>query len=88
LKQFTDADVAEAFAATGGVTVSSELSRAIKDDPRDLIGEFRKLAPQRAPIRVQRWTRRRVALLTVSVLLAMLTAWLVVVNVSLVGRLL
>jgi tRNA A-37 threonylcarbamoyl transferase component Bud32/membrane-associated phospholipid phosphatase len=88
LKQFTDADIAEAFAATGGVTVSSELNRAIKDDPRDLMGELRELAPRRPPIRVQRWTRRRVALLTVSVLLAVFTAWLVVVNVSLVGRLL
>jgi tRNA A-37 threonylcarbamoyl transferase component Bud32 len=88
LKQFTDADIAEAFAATGGATVPSELNRAIKDDPRDLMGELRELAPRRPPIRLQRWTRRRVALLTVSVLLAVVTAWLVVVNVSLVGRLL
>ena len=88
LKQFTDADIEEAFAATQGVTIPSELKRAIKDDPRDLMADLRRLAPQRSAIRTQRWTRRRIALLTMAVLLAVLTTWLAVVNVALVENLL
>jgi hypothetical protein len=34
----------------------------MKRDPRDLLGEFRALAPQRPPIVLQRWSIRRVAL--------------------------
>ena len=40
----------------------------IREDGRDLIGAFRALAPARAPIRIQRWTVRRLAV-TVGVLL-------------------
>jgi hypothetical protein len=45
----------------------------IKQDPRDLLGQFRRLAPQRRPIPIQRWSVRRVALaagLVVSLLVA------------------
>jgi hypothetical protein len=34
----------------------------MKRDPRDLLAEFRKLAPQRKPIVLQRWSVRRVSL--------------------------
>jgi hypothetical protein len=34
----------------------------MKRDPRDLLGEFRALAPAREPIVLQRWSIRRVAL--------------------------
>jgi hypothetical protein len=34
----------------------------MKRDPRDLLAEFRKLAPQRRPIVLQRWSARRVTL--------------------------
>jgi hypothetical protein len=34
----------------------------MKRDPRDLLGEFRKLAPERPPIVLQRWGVRRIAL--------------------------
>jgi hypothetical protein len=34
----------------------------MKRDPRDLLAEFRKLAPQRRPIVLQRWSVRRVSL--------------------------
>ncbi len=88
LELFTEDDIAEALAATRGVTIPSELKHAISDDRRDLLGELRQMAPQRAPIRIQRWTRRRVALLTVAGLLAVVTAWLVVVNIAIVGNLL
>src|SRR6201995_2464722 len=34
----------------------------MKRDPRDVLGEFRKLAPERRPIVLQRWSARRVFL--------------------------
>ena len=46
----------------------SQLRAEIRKDDRDLIGAFRTLAPARAPIRIQRWSVRRLAL-TVGVLL-------------------
>jgi tRNA A-37 threonylcarbamoyl transferase component Bud32/membrane-associated phospholipid phosphatase len=60
-RQFDANDIAEAFAATHSVTIPTQLRRALRDDGRDLIGSFRRLAPRRAPIRIQVWTVRRVA---------------------------
>ena len=34
----------------------------MKRDPRDLLAEFRELAPERQPIVLQRWSVRRVSL--------------------------
>jgi hypothetical protein len=44
----------------------------MKRDPRDLLGEFRALAPARPPITLQRWSIRRVALAVA--MLAIITA--------------
>jgi hypothetical protein len=66
LERFTPEDVAEAFAAAHGMAIPTELQRYLKEDTRDLIGEFRRLAPERPPISIQRWSARRV-LLTVAV---------------------
>jgi hypothetical protein len=66
LKYFTPDDVAEAFAAAQGMAIPTELQRYLKEDPRDLIAEFRALAPSRPPISIQRWSSRRIGL-TVSV---------------------
>jgi hypothetical protein len=44
----------------------------MKRDPRDLLGEFRALAPQRPPIVLQRWSIRRVAV--AAAMLAIITA--------------
>jgi hypothetical protein len=66
LKYFTPEDVAEAFAAAQGMAIPTELQRYLKEDPRDLIAEFRALAPSRPPISIQRWSSRRIGL-TVSV---------------------
>jgi hypothetical protein len=49
----------------------------MKRDPRDLLGEFRALAPRRPPIALQRWSARRVALAA-----AMLAVTAVAVNVG------
>ena len=47
LNYFTEAELAEAFAATRGVASPTQLRAFMKRDPRDLLAEFRKLAPQR-----------------------------------------
>jgi tRNA A-37 threonylcarbamoyl transferase component Bud32 len=64
LRYFTPDEIAEAFAATRGVASPSQLRLMIKQDPRDLLGQFRRLAPARRPIPIQRWSVRRVALAT------------------------
>jgi tRNA A-37 threonylcarbamoyl transferase component Bud32 len=62
LDRFTDDDLAEAFAATRGVASPTQLRAVMKRDGRDLIGQFRRLAPDRPRIALQRWSVRRVAL--------------------------
>jgi tRNA A-37 threonylcarbamoyl transferase component Bud32 len=61
LNYFTEAELAEAFAATRGVASPTQLRAFMKRDPRDLLAEFRKLAPQRKPIVLQRWSTGRVS---------------------------
>jgi hypothetical protein len=58
------------------MAIPSELQRYLKEDPRDLIAEFRSLAPPRPPISMQRWSSRRIGL-TVSVVggSILLAAW-------------
>jgi hypothetical protein len=63
LRHFTPDDLAEAFAATKGLTVPTQLQSVLKADGRDLIGAFRALAPAREPIPIQRWSVRRLGLL-------------------------
>ena len=65
LNYFTEAELAEAFAATRGVASPTQLRAFMKRDPRDLLAEFRTLAPQRRPIVLQRWSARRVSLAAV-----------------------
>ena len=62
LRYFTEAELGEAFAATRGVASPTQLRAFMKRDPRDLLAEFRQLAPQRQPIVLQRWSVRRVTL--------------------------
>ena len=69
---FTEAELAEAFAATRGVASPTQLRAFMKRHPRDLLGEFRALAPQRPPIALQRWSIRRIAL--AAAMLAIITA--------------
>ena len=47
LKHFTPDEIAEAFAATRGVASPTQLRQFLKRDERDLISEFRELAPAR-----------------------------------------
>ena len=62
LAHFTEAELAEAFAATRGVASPAQLRAFMKRDPRDLLSAFRALAPARPPIVLQRWSVKRVAL--------------------------
>ena len=63
LKYFTPDELGEAFAAARGVASPTQLRTMMKQDSRDLLEEFRTLAPARKPIAIQRWSLRRVALL-------------------------
>ena len=79
LRQFSVAEITEAFAAARGLALPSQLRRMMRDQGRDLAAEFVRLlpAPPR-PISVQRWSPRRVALLLLVVLAlipAVLMAW-------------
>ena len=62
LHRFTSEDIAEAFAATKGVTVPSQLRAMVMADPRPLAKEFSERAPPRERIPIQRWTPRRLLL--------------------------
>ena len=61
LGYFSPAELGEAFAATRGVASPTQLRAFMKRDPRNLLAEFRALAPQRRPIVLQRWSVRRVS---------------------------
>ena len=60
LRQFAPDDIAEAFAASRSVTIPSQLRSKLRSDGRDLLGAFRRLAPERKPVPIQVWTFRRV----------------------------
>jgi tRNA A-37 threonylcarbamoyl transferase component Bud32/membrane-associated phospholipid phosphatase len=63
-RQFNDDEIAEAFAATSGITMPSQLRRTMREQGRDLHAEFLRLLPERPPpIAVQRWSIRRVGLM-------------------------
>ena len=68
--RFTDEELAEAFAASRGVTLPSGLRRSLRQDGRELLERFRELAPERPPVSIQRWSLRRVGLTLWVVLLA------------------
>jgi tRNA A-37 threonylcarbamoyl transferase component Bud32 len=60
LRLFTPDEIAEAFAATRGIASPTQLRTVMKQDGRDLVADFRALAPERQPISLQRWSIRRV----------------------------
>jgi tRNA A-37 threonylcarbamoyl transferase component Bud32 len=61
--QFSDEEIAEAFAATRGLTMPSQLRRMLRQQGRDLHSDFLRLLPYRLPpVRIQRITWRRVGL--------------------------
>jgi membrane-associated phospholipid phosphatase/tRNA A-37 threonylcarbamoyl transferase component Bud32 len=62
-RQFTDEEIAEAFAATRGLTMPTQLRRMLRQQGRDLHAQFLALLPYRLPpVRIQLWSWRRVVL--------------------------
>jgi hypothetical protein len=71
LRQFSVEEITEAFAATRGLTMPSQLRSLMRDKGRDLHAEFLQCLPERRrPIAIQRWSVRRVGLAVVTLLLA------------------
>jgi tRNA A-37 threonylcarbamoyl transferase component Bud32/membrane-associated phospholipid phosphatase len=79
LKHFSADEIAEAFAATRGVASPTQLRAMLKRDGRDLLGQFRALAPRRTSVAIQRWSVRRLAL-SLAVVLASAVAVAIVVE--------
>ncbi|MGH2755808.1 MAG: phosphatase PAP2 family protein [Actinomycetota bacterium] len=80
LKYFSPDDIAEAFAATHGMTLPSQSRSMLRKDRRDLIGRFRELAPKRRPVSIQRWSLRRAALSGGILLFTLITALVALSN--------
>ena len=60
---FSEDEIAEAFAATRGLTMPSQLRRMMRAQGRDLHAEFTRLLPYEvAPIPIQHWSARRLGL--------------------------
>jgi membrane-associated phospholipid phosphatase/tRNA A-37 threonylcarbamoyl transferase component Bud32 len=73
LRKFTVQEISEGFAAARGLGPPSQLRRMLREQGRDLHTEFLQLLPERPhPIRIQRWSARRVGLLLLMVPLAAL----------------
>jgi hypothetical protein len=62
MRFFTPDDVAEAFAAARGIASPTQLRAFMKQDGRDLVAQFRALAPPCEPVSLQRWSIKRVLL--------------------------
>jgi membrane-associated phospholipid phosphatase len=68
---FTVEEVTEAFAATRGLTMPSQLRNLMRAQGSDLHAEFLQLLPERPrPIAIQRWSVRRIGLAVLTLLLA------------------
>ncbi len=73
LTYFSPDELGEAFAAARGVASPTQLHAYLKRDGRDLLAQFRAMAPQRKPISVQRWSVRRVLLIVATLLIVVFT---------------
>jgi tRNA A-37 threonylcarbamoyl transferase component Bud32/membrane-associated phospholipid phosphatase len=77
--QFTVDEITEAFAATRGLTMPSQLRTMMRQAGKDLHSEFCELLPHRPqPIRIQRWSLRRVLLTGWVLILAVLAVFFVI----------
>jgi tRNA A-37 threonylcarbamoyl transferase component Bud32 len=71
LRRFSVKEITEGFAAARGLALPSQLRRMLRAQGRDLHAEFTRLLPTPPPpIRIQRWSLRRIGLLAVAVVLA------------------
>jgi tRNA A-37 threonylcarbamoyl transferase component Bud32 len=76
---FTDDEIGEALVARQGRARPAQVRALLRADPRDLREEFLRLLPRRPrPFGLQRWTIRRVGLLTVVAALLGFAGWAMV----------
>jgi serine/threonine protein kinase len=87
LRYFAPEDIAEAFAASRGITMPTQLRARLKQDERDLAQAFCALAPAREPVPIQLWSVRRVGLSLAVVALVGLGVLLVVTYLDVAGLL-
>jgi tRNA A-37 threonylcarbamoyl transferase component Bud32 len=88
LLQFRVDEIAEAFAATRGLTMPSQLRRWMREQGRDLHAEFLQLLPERPPpIAIQHWSFRRVGLMTGVLAGGLLALLVAIVNLRSAGLL-
>jgi tRNA A-37 threonylcarbamoyl transferase component Bud32 len=81
VREFSVQEVSEAFAATRGLTMPSQLRRMLRAQGRDLHGEFLRLLPERPrPIAIQRFTPRRIGLTLAVVIGGLALAYLAEIN--------
>jgi tRNA A-37 threonylcarbamoyl transferase component Bud32/membrane-associated phospholipid phosphatase len=75
LRQFSVQEITEGFAATRGLAMPSQLRHLLRAQGRNLHAEFIRLLPSPPqPIRVQRWSARRVGLWALILALVVLAA--------------
>ena len=75
LRQFSVDEITKGFAAARGLALPSQLRRLLRERGRDLHAEFIKLLPTPPrPIRIQRWSVRRVGLWAAIALLVVLAS--------------
>ena len=75
-RQFTVDEISDAFAAARGLALPSQLRRKLREQGRDVHAEFLALLPARPhPIRIQRWSARRLALLAAMIPAALVVAF-------------
>jgi tRNA A-37 threonylcarbamoyl transferase component Bud32/membrane-associated phospholipid phosphatase len=73
LQQFTVEEITEGFAAARGLALPSQLRHLLRAEGRDLHGEFVRLLPSPPqPVRIQRWSPRRIGLLALVAVLLVL----------------
>jgi tRNA A-37 threonylcarbamoyl transferase component Bud32 len=79
VREFSVQEIGEAFAATRGLTMPSQLRRMLRAQGRDLHAEFLRLLPERPrPIAIQRFSARRLGLtlaVLVGTFLAVVLVW-------------
>lgn len=81
---FVPDDIAEAFAATKGITIPTQLRNELSEYQRrhgvDLLDLWRDITPDREPISIQRWSTRRITSAARALVVVLLVLLLVFEN--------
>jgi tRNA A-37 threonylcarbamoyl transferase component Bud32 len=86
LRQFSVEEISEAFAATRGLTMPSQLRKMLRAQGRDLHAEFLELLPEPPrPIAIQRFSPRRLGLTLAVLVGAFLAVGFVISNLNELG---